>query len=117
MAYDIRLCKLINGEIVLAKYDAENEMLKDVALLQTVPTQQGAQMLILPFGYPFEQDIDGEISMKHVMYEYKKFPEDLKTKYMEATTNLTLSAPGGLGGINLGGGAGGAPDLGDLFKK
>ena len=31
------------------------------------------------------------------MYEYKKLPDDLETKYLEACTNLTLST-GGLAG-------------------
>lgn len=120
MAYDIILAKLINGETVLGKRDAEKNAIVDPALLQTVPTQQGVQMVILPFGYPFEQEFAGEIAMSHVLYEYKNFPEELKSKYTEATSNLTLSAPGGLGGLNLGGG-GGAPagggNLSDLLLK
>ena len=51
MAYDIRLVKLINGETVLGKWDEAEGKLKDVALLQTIPAQQGVQMLLLPFGY------------------------------------------------------------------
>lgn len=91
MAYDIRLVKLINGETVLGKWDEESKKLKDVAILQTVPTQQGVQMVLMPFGYPFEQDIAGEIAGEHVLYTYKNFPEELKNKYIEATTNLTIS--------------------------
>lgn len=92
MAYDIRLVKLINGETVLGKWDEEAGNLTDVALLQTLPSQQGGvQMLLLPFGYPFETEVGGEISLAHVLYEYKKVPEELKTKYLEATSNLTLS--------------------------
>lgn len=121
MAYDIRLVKLITGELVLGKHDAENDKLLEVATLQTVPTQQGVQMMMLPYGYPFEQDFTGEISCKHVLYEYKSAPEDLKTKYMEAISNLTLSS-GGLGGLNLGGasaGAGGSKlsNVSELLRK
>ena len=111
MAYDIRLMKLTNGEVVLGKYDGDENKLKDVALLQTVPTEQGVQMLLLPYGYPFEQEIDGEISLDHVMYEYKNPPEDLKTKYMEATSKLTLSTAGSLRNLNLAGKGGGIPNL------
>ena len=46
-AYDIRMMKLVSGEIVLGKYDAEKDQLTDVAQLQNVPTQQG-QRLPLP---------------------------------------------------------------------
>ncbi len=115
MAYDIKLVKLINGEMVLGKFDAETDMLKDVALLQTVPTQQGAQMMILPFGYPFDTEVDGEIAMKHVLYQYKNCPEELKTKYLEATSNLTLSTSGSLKNLDLTGGGGG--NISNLFKK
>lgn len=97
MAYDIRLVKLINGETVLGKWDEDAGKITDVALLQTLPTQQGGvQMLLLPFGYPFETEVGGEIALSHVLYEYKKIPEELKTKYLEATSNLTLSTAGDL---------------------
>ena len=119
MAYDIRLVKLVNGEMVLGKWDQEGERIQDPAILQTVPTQQGGmQMLLLPFGYPFEQDIEGEVAIKHVLYEYKSVPEELKTKYLEATTNLTLSAPGGMSGFGKMAGPGGnISDLSQLLKK
>ncbi|MDQ7834615.1 MAG: hypothetical protein RDU24_04470 [Humidesulfovibrio sp.] len=95
MPYDIRLVKLINGESVIGKWSADGKTITDPAVLQTVPSQQGVQMMLLPFGYPFEQEITGEISTAHVLYEYKKAPEELKTKYLEAASSLTLSAPGG----------------------
>ena len=95
MPYDIRLVKLINGETVIGKWSADGQTIADPAVIQTVPSQQGVQMMLLPFGYPFEQDITGEISTAHVLYEYKKLPEELKTKYLEASSNLTLTAPGG----------------------
>ncbi len=120
MSYDnIKLVKLINGEMVLGKENAEEKKLKDVAMLQTVPTEQGVQMLLLPFGYPFETEVGGEISLEHVLYEYKKFPEELKTKYMEAASNLTLSAPGGMRGMDLTGAKGGGniSDISQLLKK
>lgn len=118
MAYDVRLLKLINGEMVIGKYAEDENKLKDVALLQTVPTQQGAQMMLLPFGYPFEQEIDGEISLDHVIYEYKKFPDELKNKYLEAVSNLTLSTAADLKNLNaMGGGGNLGGSVGDLFKK
>lgn len=92
MPYDIRLVKLINGETVLGKWDEEHKKLTDVAVLQSVPTAQGGvQMMMLPFGYPFENEFGGEIKEAHLLYVYKGFPEDIKTKYLEAVSNLTLS--------------------------
>lgn len=117
MAYDIRLMKLVNGETVIGKMGEDGAKLTDVAILQTVPTQQGVQMLILPFGYPFETEVGGEISMEHVMYEYKKFPEEIKTKYLETTSNLTLSTAGDLRTIKNMAGAGAKGGLGGLITK
>lgn len=109
MAYDVRLVKLIDGEMVIAKWDEEAGVMKDPAILQTVPTEQGVQMMLLPFGYPFEMEISGEISLEHVLYKYASFPEELKTKYLEAVSKLTLSGTsGGLGGLGLGGAGRGA---------
>ena len=56
MALPVRLVKLVTGELALGKFDAETDTLKDVAILQIVPTQQGVQMMMLPYGYPFEQE-------------------------------------------------------------
>ncbi len=111
--YDIRLVKLVNGDMVLGKWDQDKGVITDPAILQTIPTQQGGmQMLLLPFGYPFDQNMEGEIELRHVIFQYKTVPEELKTKYLEATTNLTLSAPGGL--RNLGGGV---SDFSKFLKK
>ncbi len=116
MAYDIRLVKLITGDLVLGKWSADGAKIEDPAQLQTVPTQQGVQMMLLPFGYPFENDMSGSIETTHVLYEYKKFPEELKTKYLEAVSNLTLSTAGDLKNLQgLVGPSGG--DISSLLKK
>lgn len=114
MAYDICMVKLITGEMVIGKRDAEKKTINDPAVLQTVPSQQGVQMLLMPYGYPFEQAFTGSLSEEHVIYAYAKCPEELKDKYLEATSNLTLSS-GGLGGLNLKNpGAGG--DISSLLR-
>lgn len=94
MSYTIRMVKLVTGELILGKFDPEKNILNDVALLQVIPTQQGIQMMMLPYGYPFEQEFSGSIELKQFIYEYKKIPDDLETKYLEACTNLTLSTNG-----------------------
>lgn len=95
MAYDIRLFKLVTGELVIGKYDAEKDSISDAAALQTVPTREGGvQMLMLPYGYPFEQEFCGVISGSFFLYRYKSTPEELQNKYLEAATNLTLSGAG-----------------------
>ena len=97
MAYDIRMAKIVTGEIVIGKFDADAGLITDPAILQTVPTQQGVQMMLMPFGYPFDNSFDGSIAFTHILFEYKTCPEELKTKYLEACSNLTLSS----GGLNL----------------
>jgi hypothetical protein len=105
MAYDIRLFKLVTGELVIGKYDAEKDCINDAAALQTVPTQQGGvQMLMLPYGYPFETEFGGRIPGSFFLYRYKSTPDELQNKYLEAVTNLTL---GGLGKIQGSGSLGG----------
>lgn len=103
MPYDIKMVKLVSGEIAIGKYDAAKNILNDPATLQTVPTQQGVQMMLMPFGYPFDNDFAGSLSFDHVIYTFRSMPEDLKTKYMEACSNLTLSS-GGMGSLDLKGG-------------
>ncbi|SDN47608.1 hypothetical protein SAMN04488516_102247 [Desulfonauticus submarinus] len=118
MAYEVKLVKLINGDMVLAKWDEEKKQLKDPATLQMVPTQTGVQMMLLPFGYPFDSELTGEIDGKHILYEYKSVPEELKTKYLEASSNLTLSTPSDLKDLsNLAGPGGKITDLSGFLKK
>ena len=69
-------------------------------MLQTVPTQQGVQMILLPFGYPFEEGFDAKIDYVHVLYEYKKCPEDIEKKYLEATSNITIASGSTLQNMN-----------------
>ena len=97
MAYDIRMAKLVTGEITIGKFDAEASVINDPAVLQTMQTQQGVQMMLVPFGYPFDTSFDGSIAYRHILFEFKTCPEELKTKYLEACSNLTLSS----GGLNL----------------
>ena len=119
MAFEIRLVKLVNGDMVIGKWDIENRQIKDPAVLQTVPTEQGGmQMMLLPFGYPFDNEIDGEISIDHVMYEYKSVPKELETKYLEATSSLTISSANDLRTLeNLGRAGGNASSISDLLRK
>ncbi len=93
MAYDIKLVKLVTGELVVGKY--EDKSLNDVAIIQTVPNQQGGmQLMILPYGYPFEQTFNGKIAEQHFLYIYSRLPQELVDKYLETVTNLVLKSDG-----------------------
>ena len=95
MAYDIRLVKIITGELIIGKYNAEDKCLNDSAIVQTVPNQDGGmQLMLLPYGYPFEQTFCGAISETHFLYTYSKKPQEMVDKYLETVTNLTLKSDG-----------------------
>jgi len=100
MAYTICMVKLVTGEMVIGKHDIQAKAINDPAVLQTIPTQQGVQMMLMPYGYPFETSFTGSLSDSHVLYTYKNCPEELKTKYLEACSNIMLTS-GGLGGFDL----------------
>jgi hypothetical protein len=111
MSYDIRLVKLVSGEMVVGNYVGSD--IEEPAILQAMPTQQGTQMVLLPYGYPFDQEMQGKIAQSNVLFEYQSCPEELKTKYIEAKTNISLSSGGlDLSGMGGAGGAGGGLDLG-----
>jgi hypothetical protein len=115
MAYDIRMVKLVNGDMVIGKWEESEKKIKDPAMIQALPTQQGGvQMMILPFGYPFESEITGEIAFEHILYEYKKTPEELQNKYLEASSNLTISTAKDLKTLQRMGGGGGKGKVGDI---
>ncbi len=100
MAYDIRLFKLVTGELVIGKYDEAADRLTDVAAIQTIPSQQGVQMMMLPYGYPFDSEFTGAIEGKFFIFRYAATPKELQDKYIEACTNLTVA--GGLGKLQFG---------------
>ncbi len=101
MAQDIRLFKLVTGEIVIGKYDAEKDVLHEVATLQSVPAQQGGvQMMLLPYGIPFENTLCGTLEGKHFLYRYTETPQEIKDKYLEVSINISTN--GGLGKLQFG---------------
>ncbi|KAA0258988.1 hypothetical protein FHQ18_03290 [Deferribacter autotrophicus] len=93
MAYEIKMVKLVSGDTVIGNYDDETKSLKDIAAVQTIPVGgSGVQIAILPFGFPFEDEIGGEISSDKILYEYTKVPEELKNKYLEAKSNIKITS-------------------------
>ncbi|MGA1846137.1 hypothetical protein [Deferribacter abyssi] len=93
MGYEIKMVKLVSGDTVIGNYDEETNTLKDIAVVQTIPVGgSGMQIAILPFGFPFEDEIGGEISCDKILYEYTKIPEELKNKYLEAKSNIKITS-------------------------
>ena len=93
MQYDVRLAKLISGDIVMGNYDAENKTLNDAVIIQMVPAVTGSvQLAIVPFGFPFEEEINAKLDERHVIYWFTKVPEELKNKYLEAKSNIKIAS-------------------------
>jgi|GEM_PF-1312541 len=92
MAYEnIRFVKLVTGDSIMGEQDEEKGKIKNIALIQAIPSGNSMQVAVLPFGFPFEEEIGGEISEKDIIYEYASVPEELRNKYMEAKSNIRIS--------------------------
>lgn len=92
MAYEnIKFVKLVTGDSVMGEYDEEKSKIRNVALIQAIPSGSSMQVAVLPFGFPFEDEIGGEIDSKDIMYEYSSIPEELRNKYLEAKSNIKIS--------------------------
>lgn len=98
--YEVALVKLVTGELVLGKYDAEKDCLTEAAILQVIPAQQGVQMLLLPYGHPFESKFVASLEGKHFLYRYSSVPKEIESKYIEAVSNITI-ATSGLGNLKF----------------
>ena len=96
MSKPIRMFKLVTGELVLGKYDEAADVLEDVAILQVLRAQQGIQIAMLPYGYPFEQKFEGKIAGRNFLYAYSRLPDEMDTKYLEACSKLTIVKGNGL---------------------
>lgn len=109
MSDNIVFAKLVTGEMVLAEKSADGESIENICLVQVVPAASGSmQIAIVPYGFPFEEDVRGEISMSNVLFQFKEVPGDLADKYIETKSNIKIASNmSGLGG-NPGGGKGGS---------
>lgn len=94
---ETRLAKIVTGEIVMGIDAPELGGIKDVANVQIIPSGGGMQLALLPFGFPFEEDIKGFIANDKVIYEIEKIPSELIDKYTEAKSNIRIAKTGGSG--------------------
>ena len=77
MAYDIRLVKLINGETVLGKWDeAAGNWWTWPCCRRFRPSR--ACRCCFCLRHPFETEVGGDISLTHVLYEYRSAPKNSK---------------------------------------
>lgn len=92
MNYDnIQLVKIVTGEMVIGIRNDDNNTLEGVATVQIIPVSSNdVQIAILPYGFPFEESVEGVISLDHVIYTFDKVVEDLVNKYIETRSNITI---------------------------
>lgn len=96
---EIRLAKTVTGDVVIGADDKEKNGIKDVAAVQIVPSASGSiSIALLPFGFPFEDEIGGFLPNDRLIYEISKIPEELKNKYTEAKSNIRIAQTGAAGG-------------------
>jgi hypothetical protein len=109
MSDKIVFAKLVSGEMILAEKDAEAGVVRNICQVQVMPTQTGGmQIAIVPFGFPFEDEVRGEIALANVLFEFKDVPTDLADKYIETKTNIRRApSMNGLGGGGQQGGGSG----------
>ncbi|MBQ3033566.1 MAG: hypothetical protein IJD28_04225 [Deferribacterales bacterium] len=89
---EIRLAKTLSGDMVIGVDSPEKNGIKDVAAVQLVPSSTGnISIAILPFGFPFEDEIGGFLANDKLLYEINKIPEELKNKYTEAKSNIRIA--------------------------
>lgn len=88
---NIRLAKTLSGEIIIGE-DSNGSGIKNVAIVQMMPSPTGnLSIALLPYGFPFEDEISGYVSNQHLIYEISKIPEELKNKYTEAKSNIKIA--------------------------
>ena len=92
---DIRLVKLVTGEFCVGTDDEEFHGIKDVALLQFNQNENGININLVAYGFPFEQEFGGFIYNDNIVYEIENLPEDLKVKYTEALSSMKSLKSGG----------------------
>lgn len=103
MSDNLKFVKLVSQETVIGVQDGE--VLKEIVAVQAIPMNNGGmQIALLPYGFPYEDEVRGEIKMQHVLFEYKDVPEDLKNKYIETKSNIRIASGfGNMGGNDMGG--------------
>jgi len=113
MSDNMVFAKLVTGEMVLAEKSESGESIKNICLVQVMPTQSGSmQIAIVPYGFPFEEEVRGEISNANVLFTFKNVPGDLADKYVETKSNIMrASNMNGLGGVGGGEKQGGGSGL------
>ncbi len=101
MASDIRLFKLVTGEIIIGNYDSDTDTVSAACSVQRANTKEGGmQLLFVPYGVPFENTLGGAIEGKNILYRYAETAQELKAKYTEIAENIEKS--GSIGSLQFG---------------
>ncbi len=95
MSQNFKLVKLVTGEVVAGMLDEKAGVLKDVAILQISAKDQKMQLLLFPYGYPFQQTFTVAVEAKHFMFVFDAVPDHLEDRYNAACahTKQNQAAP------------------------
>ncbi len=89
MEFDIRMFKLVTGELIIGNYDADTDSVNYVCSLQRGGAEaQKVKLLMLPYGIPFENSFGGSIEGRHFLYRFQETPEEMQKKYLEVVENI-----------------------------
>ncbi len=94
MDTNIKMAKLVTGEVVVGKVNNEANVLEEVVVFQPTPPQQQqtqGQIMLLPYGYPFTQKLEAKISLNHVVMIYSEIIGDTKDRYLELLEKARLA--------------------------
>ncbi len=84
---NVKMAKLVTGEVVVGKLnEADNTLVEVVVLQPTTPQQQQqgqGNIMLLPYGVPFTQKIEAKISLAHAIMVYQEVIGDIQEKYLE----------------------------------
>lgn len=84
-----KVCKLVDGSIVIGTLDRTEEFLCDIMDINLHPNETGGIAIqLIPALYPFNQKPNGiNIKTSKILYEIDA-PEDLVNNYISATSNI-----------------------------
>jgi hypothetical protein len=94
---NIKICKLVDGSLVIGKLDDEG--LTDAVEVYMQNLHDGLKVSLMPIMYPFNQELAGMFIPKNRILCTTESREDLKNNYIEAISGIII--PGTTPGLHL----------------
>ncbi len=101
MEFDVRMFKLVTGELIIGNYDIKTDSVNYVCTIQRGESQsQKMKLMMLPYGVPFENNFGGSINGRHILYRFQETAVEMQKKYLEIVENVLKA--GSIGTLNFG---------------